>query len=167
MSEKFGLDARFTARRQYNVQALWEKHREIVRQVVIGRNNTDIASDIGCTPQTVSNVRNSPIAKEEIERLSTGRDEAAMSIAQRIEEFAPIALDLIENIVRGHVPTASIALRAKLAGSQLARAGYGEVQKVHSVQTTLSRADIESIKERAQRAVNGNTQDAEYSDISK
>ncbi len=149
MSEKIGLDGRFTPRRRYNVQALWEKHHEILRQVVMGRSNVDIADAIGCTPQTISNLRNSPLAKEEIDRLSAGRDEAAMSVAQRIEEFAPVALELIENIVRGRVPNASIALRAKLAGSQLARAGYGEVHKVHALHATLSREDIETIKERA------------------
>ena len=151
MSEKIGLDGRFAPRRQYNVQALWERHHEITRQVVLGRTNAAIAAAIGCTPQTISNVRNSPLAKSEIERLSGARDEDTMSIARRIEEFAPIALQVIEDIVRGQVPDASIALRAKLAGGQLARAGYGEVQKVHSVHTTLSRSDIEDIKARAEQ----------------
>ena len=166
MSEKIGLDARFVAGRRYNVQALWEKHHEIVRQVVMGRSNGDIAQKLGCTPQTVSNVRNSPIAKEEIERLSAGRDEMTMSIAQRIEDFAPIALDLIEKIVRGRVPGASIALRAKMANSQLARAGYGEVQKVHSVHATLSRTDIEGIKERARDAAVDAGIKVEFHDVS-
>ncbi len=168
MSEKIGLDARFTPRRRYNVQALWEKHHEILRQVVMGRSNVEIASTIGCTPQTVSNLRNSPMAKEEIERLSSGRDESAMSIAQRIEEFAPIALDLIENIVRGREPTASIGLRAKLAGGQLARAGYGEVHKVQALHGVLSRQDIESIKERAVQAANASNRviDVDHSTLS-
>ena len=154
MSEKIGLDGRFVPRRRYNVQALWEKHHEITRQIVLGRTNGAIAADLDCTPQTISNVRNSPLAKEEIERLSSARDENTMEVARRIEEFAPIALDLIENIVRGRVPEASISLRAKLASSQLARAGYGEVQKIHSVHATLSREDIENIKDRAVQAAN-------------
>ena len=165
VSEKIGLDGRFTQRRQYNVQALWEKHHEITRQVVLGRTNGAIAEDIGCTPQTISNVRNSPLAKQEIDRLSGMRDEETMAIARRIEEFAPIALDLIENIVRGRVPGASIALRAKLAGGQLNRAGYGEVHKVHSVHATLSRQDIEDIKQRALEARDA-AQEVEYRDLS-
>ncbi len=166
MSEKIGLDARFVPRRRYNVQALWEKHHEILRQVVMGRSNGEIASVIGCTPQTVSNLRNSPIAKAEIERLSDGRDEAAMNVAQRIEAFAPIALDLIENIVRGREPSASIALRAKLAGGQLARAGYGEVRKVQALHAHLSKEDIDNIKARAMDAarVAGVMTDVEFHD---
>ena len=93
------------------------------------------------------------MAKEEIERLSSGRDEMAQSVAQRIEEFAPVALDLIESIVRGRVPEASIALRAKLASSQLARAGYGEVQKVQTLHAHLSQSDIADIKRRASEAI--------------
>ena len=149
MSEKIGLDGRFAPRRRYNVQALWEKHHEITRQIVLGRTNGAIAADIGCTPQTVSNVRNSPLAKSEIARLSEQRDEVTMNIARRIEEFAPVALELIENIVRGRMPDASIGLRAKLAAGQLARAGYGEVHKVQALHATLSRSDIEEIKQRA------------------
>ena len=165
MSEKIGLDGRFTNERRYNVQALWEKHKEIARQVVLGRTNTDIADTIGCTPQTVSNVRNSPLAKEEIGRLSGQRDEITMSVARRIEEFAPIALDLIENIINGRVPQASIALRAKLACGQLGRAGFGEVHKVQALHATLSREDIEAIKERATQAQRAVT-DVEYHELS-
>ena len=87
-----------------------------------------------------------------------------MDVTQRIEDFAPIALDLIENIVRGREPMATIGLRAKLASGQLARAGYGEVRKVQSLHATLSREDIEIIKERAlsaQRTV----QNVEFRDV--
>ena len=164
MSEKIGLDGRFTPHRRYNVQALWEKHHEITRQIVEGRTNMAIAADLGCTPQTISNVRNSPLAKSEIERLSGERDEVTMNVARRIEEFAPVALDLIESIVRGRVPEASIALRAKLASSQLARAGYGEVHKMQSLHAELSREDIEQIKQRAIHA-QGAIHDVEYHDI--
>ena len=165
MSEKIGLDGRFTPKRRYNVQALWEKHHEITRQIVEGRTNTAIAADLGCTPQTISNVRNSPLAKSEIDRLSAGRDETTMEISRRIEEFAPVALQLIENIVRGQVPEASIALRAKLAAGQLARAGYGEVQKIQSVTHRITRDEIEAIKERAREsALRADALDAEYRD---
>lgn len=154
MSSKFGLDKRFVrgGRRNYNIKALWEKHQEIARQVVLGRSNGAIAAELGCTKQVVSDVRNSPIGQAEIDRLSRGRDESVMSISQRIEEFAPVALELIENIVKGRVPGASIALRAKLAGGQLARAGYGEVRKVQALHAHLGRDDIEAIKRRAQEA---------------
>lgn len=142
-------DKRFVEHRRYNIKTVWEKHREISRQVILGRSNKEIASDLGITPQTVSNVRNSPLARAELEKLGEARDMDAKSIAQRIEEFAPVALELLENIVKGQVPGASIALRAKVAGDQLGRAGHGEVKRIQSLHAHLSRSDIEKIKARA------------------
>jgi hypothetical protein len=156
MSEKIGRDKRFVPRMQYDVKALWEKHHEIARQVVLGRTNVAIAESIGCTPQTVSNVRNSPLAKARIESLNDSRDADAISMAQRIEEFAPIALKLLENIVSGNVPEASIALRAKYASAHLGRAGYGEVHKMHALHAHVTGAEIERIKERALNAAREN-----------
>ena len=152
MSEKVNLDKRFTSKRNYDIKALWERHHEITRQVVLGRTNVAIAEAIGCTPQTVSNVRTSPLAKAKIDSMSEQRDSDTISIAARIEQFAPVALELLEQIVTGSVPEASIALRAKIASSHLSRAGYGEVHKAHILSQHLSREDIERIKTRAVNA---------------
>jgi hypothetical protein len=151
-TSKIGKDGRFVKERVYNIQALWEKHREITRQVVLGRTNMEIAETVGCSPQTVSNVRNSPIAQSALEEYGQRRDEVVVDIAQRIAEFAPVALRLLEDVITGAQPGASLALRTKIASSHLARAGHGEVQKVHSVNTSLSRSDIEDIKRRAVEA---------------
>lgn len=149
MSEKIGADRRFVEKRRYDIKALWEKHAEITRQVVLGRTNLAIAESIGCTPQTVSNVRNSPIAKAEINRMSEECNANVVNIARRIEEFAPVALGLLEDIIAGNMPEASIALRAKVASSHMSRAGYGEIHKAHVLSQHLTRDDIERIKARA------------------
>lgn len=138
--------------RRYNIKELWDKHREIARQVVLGGTNVAIAEAIGCTPQTVSNVRNSPLGQAELQRLHGGRDAETVDIARRIEEFAPVALSLLEDIVSGRAPGASVALRARVASGQLARAGFGEVHKVQALHAHLSRRDIEAIKERGRSA---------------
>lgn len=139
-------------RRRYNIKELWDKHREIARQVVLGGTNVSIAEAIGCTPQTVSNVRNSPLGRAEQERLHEGRDEATRDVARRIEEFVPQALSVLEDIITGRTPGASIALRAKVAGGHLARAGYGEVHRVQALHAHLSGSDIQAIKDRARSA---------------
>lgn len=154
--EKGGQDDRFLARREerrYNIKVLWERHQEILRRVVVGQTNGQIAQELGCVPQTVSNVRNSPLAQAEITRLSAARDEDTMEIARRIEEFVPTALQLVEDLVAGRIPEASISLRARHAEKYLGRAGYGEVHKVHSLtRHMISRSEIEEIKERAMSA---------------
>lgn len=140
-------------RRQYNIKELWDKHREIARQLVLGGTNVTIANAVGCTPQTVSNVRNSPLGQAELQRLHSGRDEETVNIAHRIEEFVPQALSVLEDIITGKMPGAGVALRAKVSSAHLARAGYGEVQKIHSMHAHVTSDDIVRIKERALGAV--------------
>mgnify|MGYP001598133093 FL=1 len=152
MSDKIGRDARFVPKRRYDVKALWERHHEIIRQVVLGRSNGEIAAELQITPQTVSNVRNSPLAQEHVQALSNARDNETVDIARRIEEFAPVALSLLEDIVSGRVDGASVALRAKYASAHLGRAGYGEVHKVHALHGHVTGAELESIKARALNA---------------
>ena len=152
---KIGNDRRFVEERKYEIQALWEKHREIARQVVLGKTNIDIADAVGCTPQTVSNVRNSPLAQAEMERLGGMRDDDVVDMSQRIKDFAPVALELLEQIISGRIPSASIALRAKVAAGHLGRAGYGEVHKVQALHAHLSAEDIRNIKHRVMEAAVG------------
>ena len=143
------MDGRRVPRRQYNIKELWDKHREITRQLVLGGTNVTIAETIGCTPQTVSNVRNSPLGQAELQRLHGGRDEETVNIARRIEEFVPQALSVLEDIITGRMPGTSVALRAKVSAGHLSRAGYGEVHKVHALHGYVTKADVEEIKARA------------------
>lgn len=138
--------------RQYSIKELWDKHREIARRVVLGQSHAEIAEAVGCHPQTVSNVRNSPIGRAELARLHERRDDETMSMAQKIEEFAPVALRFLEDIVNGKVDGASTALRARMASAAVARAGYGEVHRVQTLHAHLSRSDIEVVKERARES---------------
>jgi len=164
MLEAYKHDRRFKPNRKYDVKQLWESHHEILRQIVLGRNNHAIAEDLNITPQTVSNVRNNPLAKQRIEELSTRRDNDTMDIVKKMEEFAPIAEQLLEDIVSGKFDGASLALRAKYADKALGRVGYGEVRKIQSLHGTLSRDDIEDIKARALQSAReaGVIEDVEY-----
>ena len=73
------------------------------------------------------------------------------TLAQRIQDFAPIAEQLLEDIVTGMLP-APLGLRAKYANSALARAGYGEITKVRAITSSLSAKEIEAVKQRARAA---------------
>lgn len=142
-------DRRFVEERRYNIQSLWERHHNAIRLIALGHGNKEIAEVLEVTPQTISNIRNSPIAKSRIEQFREMLDAETLDINRRIQEFAPVALELIEGVISGDFPEAPIALRAKHAAAHLARAGYGEVKKIASINTYLSREDIERIKERA------------------
>jgi hypothetical protein len=81
------------------------------------------------------------------------RDADTVDLAKEIIEIAPVAMNLLKDIIRGENDgvNASIGLRAKEANGMLARAGFGVPQRVQSesVNVHLTSADIANIKDRA------------------
>lgn len=148
MEDKYLYDKRFVERRTYNIKTLWTQHEQMLRMVALGHSNVDIADALGCSAQQVSNVRNSPVSKLKLDDLRQQLDAEAIDIGARIQEFAPTALAVLEDVIAGRTE-ASIAIRAKYASAHLGRAGFGEVRKIASINTHLSRDDIEAIKDRA------------------
>lgn len=146
--DKYQHDRRFVPKRVYEIKSLWQNHEQMLRLVALGHSNEHIAQVCGVTPQTISNVRNSPVAKGKLAQLRESLDQEAIDIGARITEFAPTALKLLEEVISGTIE-APIAIRAKYASVHLGRAGFGEVHKVASINTHLSRDDIEAIKQRA------------------
>ena len=146
--EKHLYDRRFVPKRTYEVKTVWEHHQQMLRLLALGHSNNAIAEACGCTPQTVSNLRNSPVAQPRLEHFRRELDTEAIDIGAKITEFAPVALRLLEDVITGAVE-APIAIRAKYASAHLGRAGYAEIRKVASINTHLTRDDIEQIKQRA------------------
>lgn len=151
MNQPWEFDKRFREKRKVNIKQLWENHHEVIRQVALGRNNQEISKVVGLSPNTVSNIRNSPLAREKIEMFTAVLDAQTVDIAKRIHDFAPTALDYLEKIISGEIEV-SESLRARYASLHLGRAGYGEVKKISTLNATLSREDIENIKLRSLKA---------------
>lgn len=139
--------------RIFNVSKIWEHHEEIVRRLVLGQKNTEIADAMNLSPQTISNVRNSPIIQERLSVMKGARDAETVDIAREIRQFAPIALDLLKRIIKGEREgeLASPALKVSVAKDVLDRAGFAPVRNIsmQSVHAHLTREDIEAIKQRA------------------
>lgn len=148
VDDKHLYDRRFVEKRSYNVKSIWERHQMMLRMVALGHSNGAIAEATGVTPQTVSNLRNSPIAQGQLLNMRNSLDSEMIDIGARIQEFAPRALEVLEKVITGELES-PIAVRAKYASAHLGRAGFGEVHKVASINTHLSRSDIEEIKQRA------------------
>lgn len=149
------FDRRFTRDRSFNIKQLWSSHEVILRLTASGLNNKQVASITGVTPQTVSNVRNSPVGRAKLLEHSSALDQQMLDLSTQIKAFAPTAESLLESIVDGTTP-APITLRARYAADLLDRAGHTPVRKIMSVQTTLTKDDIESIKSRALSAAKSN-----------
>jgi hypothetical protein len=153
MAEQRALrDGRKVEERVYEVKEIWYQHHEIIRLIVLGYGNVEISNLTGYTPQTISNIRNSPIVRERISELQGELDSRTLNIVERVREFEPIALAHLELIIQGKVEGVSPALRAKTCENYLSRGGHGTVQKIASVSGTLTREDIEDLKRKAKEA---------------
>jgi len=145
-------------KRAFEVSEMWEVHHEIVRRLVLGQKNADIARDLKVSPAMVSYVRNSPVVKDKLEIMKGARDADTIDLAKKIREGAPQALRLLEDIIAGEVETASgeiveptVGQRAKEANNWMNRAGYAPIQNVKGViaHAHYDAEDIEQIKKRA------------------
>jgi predicted transcriptional regulator len=138
-----------TGERKYEIQNIWDTHREIMRLLVTGMHHIDIARQMGVTQATVSNVANSAICKRQMNLMRDAADLDAVDVAKRIQEIAPIALQTLEELLcEGNETT-----RFKTATDLLDRAGHAAVRtlRTESLSVHLTKDDIADIKNRAKQ----------------
>jgi len=161
-----GNDARCTPERKLDLKSMRNIHHEMLRRSLLGSNNSEIAEELGVTPQTVCNTLNSTMVRQKTQELQELMYGETIDIAQRIQAFAPLALEYLEEIIAGKHQEVSHALRAKYASLHLGRAGYGEIKKNVNLNSTLKREEIEGIKTRAIAAAKASGMiDADYSEV--
>ena len=154
-------------RKHWQVGKIWDLHREIMRRILLGQKNIIIAEALNCSAQTVSNVRNSPVIEDQLAIMRGARDAGTISLSKDIQEFAPIALGLLKDIIEGkrHGTGASISLRAKEANNWLDRPG-SPIQKVSRVEEVVGHFtadELIEIKRRAKES-SGPIVEAEYTE---
>lgn len=143
----------------WQIAEMWDNHHEIARLIVLGMNNQQIAEKLSCNPQTVSNVRNSPVVKDKIALLQAARDCDCVELSAEIAEMGPIALKRIrEALETGQVlgKEVNAATLLKEANNVIDRVEGKAVQRIESknLNATLTLEDIESIKQRAEQLKN-------------
>lgn len=139
----------------WQIAEMWDNHHEIARLIVLGMTNKEVAEKLGCTPQTVSNVRNSPVVQDKISLLQAARDCDCVELSAEIAEMGPIALKRIrEALETGQVlgKEVNAATLLKEANNVIDRVEGKAVQRIESknLNATLTLEDIESIKQRAE-----------------
>ena len=133
--------------RKYEIQNIWDTHRNIMRLLVMGMHNVDVARECNVTPQTVSNVLNSTICRRQMDLMRAAADCDAVAVASRIQEIAPLALQTLEELMY----EGNDNVKLKVATDLLDRAGHAAVKTVRTENTSLhlTRDDILDIKNRA------------------
>jgi len=82
--------------RGFQISEMWASHHEIARMLLLGEKNVDIAKNLKCSIQTVSNVRNSPVVKDKLAIMSAARDADTINLSKEIMELAPIAIERVK-----------------------------------------------------------------------
>ena len=143
-------DARKTdERKTFEVSEMWELHHEIVRRLVLGQKNSEIAKALNVTPVMVSYTRNSKVVQKQLDLMRGARDAETLDVAIRIRENAPAALALLEDIVDDRGDTYGIALAARTAESMLDRGGYAAPKKLEGIIAHFTKDEIEELKRQA------------------
>ena len=141
----------------YDAQKLNDTHKEILRRISLGEKVENIARDLQVTTQMVRYTKSGRLGQQKLDLLEGARDAGSIDVAQRIQEIAPRALEILEDLMNDD--STNKGLRARVADSLLDRAGYGAVKKVAIANTkVLTSNDIEEIKSRALAARRQNGQ---------
>lgn len=135
----------------YDPKAVRAKHRRVAQLIAMGYKNTAIAGILQCTPQNISDIRNSPMIQSLVHEIQSGQDEQAKTIADEITRMQPKALAVLEEVIDDLDDQCGYSLRSKVAMHMLALGGHSPVKKVDVNQTNinLSKTQIELIRQRA------------------
>jgi len=151
------------------VTYLWERHKEVARLLVSGMRPIDISRRLGYTPAWLSTMMNSPVFKNYLGQLSSGKDERALDIRSQIKEGALFGAAELLKIIKGegeYKDGVTTSLKVKIAQDFLDREGHGKVTKVqqHTSITVLDGNKLEELKAR-RAALLSNLTDQKVIDI--
>jgi hypothetical protein len=102
-SNKFGNGFQSEAPNQsgtYEPQKLNATHREILRLVSLGYKGTMISKMLGCTPQTVYNIKNSPLGQALLDEIQEARTGSVKDVQKRLQEASPLAAEIVVDIMQ-------------------------------------------------------------------
>ena len=132
--------------RQYQIKELWAIHHEILRRLLLGQNNREIAADLGIDQVVVSYTKNSALGKRHLELLKGAVDAETVDVKVLIKDMAVKAAEVLKTAMEGTHP---MALKLVAAKEVLDRAGYPKVIRTENLHAHLTDEDIKSIKSRA------------------
>ena len=132
---------------------LWERHKEIMRRLVAGDRQVDIARDMEMTQSRMSIICNSPAFKTQLERLSLGADNNALDVQDRVTALSSDAMSVLEDVLQNgeNLPK---KLQVEVAKDIMDRAGHGAVKKTATITATLGADDIAEMRKRSEKTIN-------------
>jgi phage-related minor tail protein len=99
-------------------------HREIMRRILAGERQCDIAADLKMREQSVSRIVNDPHFQAEIEKVEASVVVTMGGVREKIDDMADDAADYLKDALKDKNTPKS--LKAKIAFFVLEAAGYGK-----------------------------------------
>ena len=130
----------------YTLQKMNQMHHEIVRRIVAGQKDHEIAKALDISKAMVKYTKESPIVQQKLDIMMGARDASAVEVRKQIEALAPLALHEMSKIMVDE--DASEAVRSKIGMDILDRAGFGAVDWKGDV-NKLSKDKISELKSKA------------------
>ena len=162
-------------RKRYSVSRLRDRHHVILRLVALGRENKEIAGMLGVTPQTVSDVRNSPLGQARIQLFRSKVNEQAVEIMKVLETDVPknykLLMEIRDGVIDDSEEYVPLKMRMDAATHLLNREGHGPTTNTNfkGILGIIGGTDIEEIKKKAKEAsslaANDGVEDAQVEEV--
>lgn len=124
----------------YELKRLREKHHNILRLVVLGVKQKDVAAALGITEETVSYTVNSKLGKQKLAILRKEADQGSLDMLAELQQLVPGAIALQEKVLFDDGEKTSDRLRA--AEDILDRAGPSKRQRTEHSHQLVSADEI-------------------------
>jgi len=158
-------------KRTYNLQKLRDNHRTMLRGILLGMRQKDVAKATGYTPATVANARRCEEGQQLMAALHQQADALTIKAASQISQLQAPAVELMRKVINGDIDAASINLRVKAALAMLDRGGNAPIRRVErrdiSTPGVFTKADIQRMKNEATAEAErrGLLVEAEYTEV--
>lgn len=131
---------------KYEIKKLNDTHLAIIRLLVLGLSDKEIADTLGVTPAMVQYTKNSAIVKDQIAVMRAKLDAAAIDTAIMIQELAPVSILKLGQIL---VTETDNRIVQQVARDILDRAGHGATKNINISGGAMDAAHIAKIKAEA------------------
>ncbi len=155
--------------RSYEIAEMRNVHHRMVELSFLGYSHIDIAAMLDRTPQNISDVLSSDLAKAHIEALQLARDENSITVAKQLKELAPEALRLIKtSLVRKNKDMLADEemkidrLHKDIALEILDRTGHTVPKQSNQFHLHLTKSQISNIKN-----YNEQEKEAQFEEVSE
>lgn len=121
--DKRTATSRGASSERYDIKQLQQRHHEVLNKHLLGRKNTEIASEMGLSEVAVSGIINSELGRAKLADMRRERDGEAFDVMRELKDLAEDAVEVYKHILRED--DAPLGLKKKTADTVLELQGYG------------------------------------------